>query len=250
MYERRTGKIMSENELIPFGVEQLPSTVLATDTELQELTKGTDYLQRIQLVTKGKYVDTEKISPGCYGVPQPGGEDILSLGSEIDILPLVVRPKALDMRDRDAVIAIYDMNHDSFKEIRLLASEPNSSCVWGPSFLVFERSSNQFYEFFMNNKSSRQESGKLTPFLPLGSDKAEEKGIEPHGPIPCTLKVRYAQRSNYGWHVPVVTKCSEPFTNLPTIDAVKAEIEKFRDVKNNGIERVTEQEGDASKRAR
>jgi hypothetical protein len=243
-------KMMSENALIPFEVDQLPSVELATDTELQELTKGTDYLQRIQLVTKGKYVDTGKINPGRYGIPQPGGEDILDLGPEIDILPFVVRPKALDMRDRDAVIAVYDMSLDSFKEIKELAADSDSSCMWGPSFLIFERSTNQLYEFFMGNKSARQESGKLLPFLPLSRDKAEEKGEEPHGPIPCTLKVRYAQRANYGWHVPVITKCSEPFTNLPPIDVIRAEIEKFQEAKDNGIERVTDKEETSSSRAR
>ena len=95
------------NEMIPFDADQLPSVDLTTSTELAELTKGTDFLQRMQLVTKGKYVDTQKIQPGRYGVPQPGGEEIVDLGESVDIFPLAVRPKALDMRDRDAIIAVY-----------------------------------------------------------------------------------------------------------------------------------------------
>lgn len=186
------------NELIPFNADQLPSVELATDAELQELTKGTDFLQRIQLVTKGKYVDTQKIGPGRYGVPQPGGEEILDLGSEIDILPLAVRAKALDMRDRDAIIAVYDMNLPEFESIKTRSAGPNSGCIWGPSFLVLERVTGNFYEYFMGNKSARQESGKLRPFLPLSREKAEAIGEESHGPIPCTLKNRYIQRRDYG----------------------------------------------------
>lgn len=238
------------NELIPFNADQLPSVELATDDQLTELTKGTDFLQRIQLITKGKYVDTGKISPGRYGVPQTGGEEILDLGAEIDVLPLVVRAKALDMRDRDAIIAVYDMALPEFERIKLLSAEQNSSCMWGPSFLVIERVTGNFYEFFMGNKSARQESGKLLPFLPVSQAKAEATGEEPHGPLPCTLKNRYIQRRDYGWHVPVVTKCSEPFASLPPMDCIRAEVEKFSAAKDNGIERVSEDEEVSSGRAR
>lgn len=240
----------NNTELIPFSADQLPSVELATDEELQELTKGIDFLQRVQLVTKGKYVDTGKIGPGRYGVPQPGGEEILDLGSEMDVLPLAVRAKALDMRDRDAIIAVYDMNLPEFERIKTMSAERDSSCMWGPSFLVVERSTGNLYEFFMGNKSARQESGKLRPFLPLSREKAETIGEEPHGPIPCTLKCRYIQRTAYGWHVPVVTKCSEPFTNLPPLDRIRTEVEKFAAAKDNGIERVNEEEEATSERAR
>lgn len=228
--------------MIPFNVDQLPSTELATDAELQELTKGVDFLQRVQLVTKGKYIDTGKIGPGRYGVPQPGGEEILDLGAEIDILPLMVRAKALDMRDHDAVIAVYDMTLPEFERIKVLAAEANSSCMWGPSFLVLERNTKNFYEYFMGNKSARQESGKLRPFLPLSEEKAEAAGEQPHGPLPCSLKVRYIQRPAYGWHVPVVSKCSEPFTSMPSLDQIRTEMERFANAKNNGIERVDDEE--------
>ncbi len=237
-------------DLIPFNADQLPSVELATDEELKELTKGTSFLQRVQLITKGKYVDTQKIGPGRFGVPQPGGEEILDLGEEIDILPLAVRPKALDMRDRDAIIAVYDMTLPEFERIKLAAAELNSSCMWGPSFLVVERSTGDFYEFFMGNKSARQESGKLRPFLPLGKEKAEAIGEEPHGPIPCTIKCRYIQRPTYGWHVPVVTKCSEPFSDLPTIENLRTEVEKFAAAKESGIERVNLEEEVVSGRPR
>jgi hypothetical protein len=241
---------MSEGKLIPFSADQLPSCDLATTAELTELTKGTDFLQRVQLVTKGKYVDTQKIAPGHYGVPQPGGEEILDLGASMDIMPLAVRAKALDMQDRDAIIAVYDMNLPEFDRIKTAAALPNSSCMWGPSFLVLERTTGNLYELFMGNKSARQESGKLTPFLPLSTEKAELIGEEPHGPVPCTLSARYVQRKDYGWHVPVVSKCSEPMTKLPPLEKVREEIEKFAAAKDNGIERVSEEGEKTAGRAR
>ncbi len=239
-------------DLIPFNADQLPSVDLTTDDELKELTTGTDFLQRIQLVTKGKFVDTQKIAPGRYGVPQPGGDEILDLTEKVDILPLAVRAKALDMSDRDAIVAVYDMNLPEFDRIKAASKEQNSNCMWGPSFLVVERSTGNFYEYFMGNKSARQESGKLRPFLPLSRDRAEAVGAEPHGPVPCTLQCRYVKRPDYGWHVPVVTKCSEPFTakELPDMEKIREEVAKFAASKDNGVEKVTEEENQTGARAR
>jgi len=236
------------NDLVPLNLESLPSTELVTDGQLQELSKGSDFLQRIQLVTKGKYVDTGKIKPGHYGIPLTGGEEIDDLGPEIDIIPLCVRPKALDMSDRDAVVAVYDMDSDAFKDIKARSATSDSGCVWGPSFLVIERATGQFLEFFMSSKSARAESGNLIKFLPVSKEKAERTGTEPHGPLPCTLKARYAKSGSWGWHVPVVSKCSEPFTNLPELEAIREEMEKFVAVKDNGVQNVTEEEAKATKR--
>jgi hypothetical protein len=238
----------AKTSLVPFDASSLPSTELATDSQLLELSKGTDFLQRVQLVTKGKYVDTGKIKPGHYGVPQAGGEEIDDLGPEIDLLPLCVRPKALDMRDREAIISVYNMDDPAFKEIKALSSQSDSGCMWGPSFLVLERSTNTLYEFFMSNKSARSESGNLVKFLPISKEKAERTGVEPQGPMPCTLRARYAKSGSWGWHVPVVTKCSEPFINSPDIEVIREEMEKFISTKGDGVEKVTKETADAVKR--
>lgn len=230
------------NELIPFNANALPGTDLVSTEQLAELSKGTDFLKRIQLVTKGKYVDKSKIAPGRYGVPQTGGEEILDLGDTIDILPLCVRPKALDMRDREAVIAVYDYESPVFQDIKKLSKQGGSNCMWGPSYLVFERSTGVFYEFFMGNKSARAESGNLVKFLAVSEATATSEGVDSHGPLPCTLKARYATRGPHGWHVPVVTKCSEPFTNLPNIDSIREEVTKFIETKDSGIQNVTDEE--------
>lgn len=230
------------SELVPFDFNELPSVELASENQLGELVKATDYLQRIQLITKGRYVDQGLIAPGHYGVPAAGGETITDLGPEIDILPFCVRPKALDMRDRDAIIAVYDMADPKFEELKQLAREPNSNIMWGPSYLVFERATGSFYELFMGNKSARSEAGKLTPFLPVSAKQAEARGVEPHGPLPATMKVRYAQRKSYGWHVPVIVKCSTPFTNLPPMDKIREEMERFAKAKDDGVQVVDEDE--------
>ena len=118
--------------------------------------------------------------------------------------------------------------------------------MYGPSFLVYEKSTAAFYEFFCGNKSSRQESKKLYPYLPLTQADIDAKaaagqdvtGLVAHGPIPLTLKSRLVEKNTYSWHVPVVTKCVEPFVKVPSEERIVKEIVAFTSVKNNGVERA------------
>jgi hypothetical protein len=179
-----------------------------------ETAKGTEFLPRIQLVGKGKYVDTGKIAPGNWGVPAAGGEEIECLGEKIDVVPLSYRPKGLDVSDKEAIISVYNTKDPEYQRIK--AAPKNSGCMWGPSILVLERSTGKLYELFFGNKSGRQEAGKLRPFIDAQA--------------PATLSIRYKQGKDYGWHVPVITKCSEPFDEEAvnvTAEEIVEEIKKF-----------------------
>lgn len=227
------------NELTTFHLDNLPAVSDQMFGELAEVSKGSDFLPRIQLVTKGKYVDTGKIAPGHWGVPLPGGEEIEDLGTSIDVLPLTFRPKALDVSDKTAIISSYDINSDEFQRIK--NAPKNSGCMWGPTFLIVERNTGKLFELFFGNASGRTEAGKLRPFLPGGNSPA---------PSPATLNIRYKKTPDYGWHVPVITKCSEPFTNGPRKEEILKAIERFMSQKG-GIEKVDEKEVETkSKRAR
>ena len=119
-----------------------------------------------------------------------------TLGDTIDIIPLARRPKAIDMTDDEAIIVNYDPEAAEFKRIAAKSLEKESHCMYGPSFLVFERSRGLFLEFFCGSKSSRSEAKKVYPYLPLSqadidakAAKGEEVGdLQPHGPLPLTLK--------------------------------------------------------------
>lgn len=226
------------NELTTFHVDNLPAVSDEMFGQIAEVSKGADFLPRIQLITKGKYVDNEKIGPGHWGVPLPGGEEIEDLGKQIDVVPFAARPKALDVSDKNAIISNFDLNSDEFQRIK--TAPKNTGCMWGPSFLVLERNTGKLYELFFGNASGRSEAGKLRPFLPSADS----------GPSPATLSIRYKKTPEYGWHVPVVNKCSEPFTNAPSGTEILAAIKKFMEEKG-GIEKVTETEAtQTSKRAR
>lgn len=223
------------NELTSY-LNQLPSTQIGTDAGFDKLAQGGDFLGRLQLYTKGKNIDKGLIPPGHYGVPD--GESIEDLGDSVDLMPFARRPKAMDMSDKQAIVVSYDQESELFQRIAAQAQEKESNCMYGPSFLVYERSTGRFLEFYCGTKSTRTEAKKLYPFLPLSAaDIAARKvvGQEPRGALPATLKVRLVERQ-FSWHVPVVTKCSVPFSDLPPGDEIVKEIQKFLTPKTDGVE--------------
>jgi len=235
------------NELVPVDLSQLPSTQLGSDDAFADLAKGGDFLARLQLYSKGSAVDQQLIAPGHWGIPE-SAEDITDLGESIDVLPLARRPKALDMNDRDAVIAAYDMESDEFKRIMAAAQGKDSGCMYGPSFLVIERSTGRFLEYFCGTKSTRSEAKKIYPFLPLTPGDIEARGldgVDPHGPLPVTLRVKYIKKK-FSWHAPVVIKCSTPFQQLPMPAVIVKQVQDFINPKEPTVEKVDEK--DAGKR--
>ena len=227
------------NQLVPFKVS-LPAVTTGQLETLDEVAKGSEFLARIQLVTKGKYVDTGKIGAGHWGVPLPGGEEIDDLGEKIDIIPLCYRPKALDVNDREAIVSVYDVKDPEFQRIK--SAPKNTGCMWGPSFLVLERNTGKLFELFFGNKSGRAEAGKLKPFLPTEANGGS--------PLAASVAIRYKKTPDYGWHVPVITKCSEPFdesTMKVTEVQIKEEIEKFLNPEA-GAEKVPEEETENKKK--
>ena len=240
---------MSENDntnLVPMNFEQLPATQVGSDDQFTDLARSADYLSRLQLFTKGKAVNRKLVGPGNYGIPVTDDE-VTDLTDQIDIIPLARRPKAIDMTDSEAIIVSYDPETTEFQRIADKSLEKESHCMYGPSFLVYERSQNAFLEFFCGNKSSRSEAKKIYPYLPLTQADIDAKAAKgddvstlvPHGPLPLTLKSRLVEKGTYSWHVPVVNKCTTAFTKIPPMDRIVKEINAFLTVKDNGVERAT-----------
>lgn len=243
---------MAKNEIAVLDLSQLPSTQIGGDDIYDGLAKSAEFLGRLQLYSKGKAIDKGHIRPGHYGIPQ-SGDEITDLGDSIDLLVLARRPKAIDMTDTDALIVSFNNESPEFKRIAAQSMEKESHCMYGPSFLVIERSSGTFLEFFCGSKSTRSEAKKIYPFLPVTKADIDARGLtdtEPHGPLPLTLKSKLVEKGSYSWFVPVVVKCSAPFTKLPTSDKIIAEITKFIAPKADTVERVEEPETKPGKKAR
>jgi hypothetical protein len=114
--------------------------------------------------------------------------------------------------------------------------------LWGPSFLVLERSNDTLYEIFFSNASGRREAKHLKPFLPTAANESV--------PSAATISIRYKPSPRFGgWHVPVVSKCSEPFGDTKvTNEKIAAEVDKFRNPEV--AETASEDEAQSQDRAR
>lgn len=225
------------------------SQVQTRKTDVAKYASSAKFLRRLQLVGKGKYVDNGQVKPGNYGFPV-SAEECTDIGNTVDIKPLAVREKVLDTNPA-VPIAVYDPDHKEYKRImdEAVNSETgkvvkDSGLMFGPSFLVFERITGEFYEMFMGNASGREESKRIEPFLPIDAQLAEETGAEVRGPLPCTMKSKYVERRN-SWWAPMVTKCSEDI-DLPDKEIVFEQIEKFLNATIEG----EEEEADDGERAR
>lgn len=245
---------MSENAMVPMDLSQLPSTSIGAVETFDDIAKGSEFLGRLQLFGRGKYIDKGLVRPGHYGIPV-SADEVIDLGDAIDILPLARRPKALDMSDKP-VVSIYDETDPEFARIRAASSEKNSGCQFGPSFLVIERSTGRFLEYFLGAPTHRPEAQKIYPNLPLTANDIERlkaagrpvEGLEPHGPIPVTLKTKYIERE-FSWYVPVALPCSVPFGKLPAMEKIVAEITKFLSEKSE-VESEPEEPAKKSRRSR
>ena len=231
------------NELAVLNLEQLPSTQVGSDDQFADLAKGGDYIGRLQLFTKGEAVNKGLVLPGHYGIPV-SKDEVENLGVSVDIVPLARRQKAIDMSDLDAVVSVYDRNDAEFQRIETASTASDSHCMFGVSFLVYERSTERFLELFFGTKSTRPEAKKLYPFLPLtpADIQARKLNEEPRAPRPVTLTVKLAKNKNGSWHVPVVTMCSVP-VKLPNVDRLNKEILSFLTFTGDGVTRVQEPEG-------
>lgn len=243
--------------LTPVDLTQLPSTQVGDDQQFVDASRRSAFLSRLHLFSKGEAIDECLIPPGHYGIPE-SKKEIIKLGPQVDILPLAKRLKALDMSDKQAIINNYDPASQEYADIKARSTQSNSGCLWGTSFLVFERESGRFLEFFCGTVSSRPIAGDIAVYLPLTQADIDRKRaagadtshMEPHFAEACTLKTRIAKsvKKGFSWHVPDVHPCSVPFTNLPSSEVIIEEIRKFTNPPKSEVETVTEEPKNARAR--
>jgi len=243
---------MSENtELTTVDLNQLPAVSMGSDEGFDDLAKGGDFLARLQLFSKGSAINKGLITPGTWGIPE-GDEVITAIGKTVDCIPFARRPKAIDLSDTDAIVTNYDMESEEFKRIANQSLEKDSGCMYGPSFLVLERTTGRFLEWFCGTKSTRAEAKKIYPYLaltPADIEKRKLEGVEPHGPLPFTMQIKLVEKKSWSWHAPVVVKCSTPFQGGPSMKQVLFEMERFLNPSDAGVEKVDAEES-GRKRAR
>ncbi len=201
-------------------MKQLVPTELA-DTELinfDEVTANkTTYLQRLQLFgSKSAACAEGKIGIGRWGLVVD--DVIIDLGSDIDIIILAFRAKALDTGG-DTVINNHDATSEIYASIRERSEIKDSGCMYGPEFLVYVPSEKTFATYFASSKTARREAKKFRPLLGCAA----------------TLKCRLIKKGKYTWHGPVVLPCSASL-DVPDLEIIEVQKEKFKNPPVSDIE--------------
>ena len=229
------------NDLIPADVFGDISTQVGTDEDFADFGNSSQYLQRLELKSKGRLIDIRKVKPGHYAVVK-GSDDADDLGDSIDILVLARKFKAIDMSG-DTVIVSYDRNSEVFKSIEQRADTKDSHCQYGVTFLIVERSTAKCYELFCGSKSHRREIPTFSAYMAITAEQIKARGlkdVEPHSPLALTLKSEPKQdkQKRYSWFVMVPKPCSNPFTlkQIPSKDTIREETAKFLRPDENGPE--------------
>lgn len=175
------------------GNQLVPVTSGLSAQDFADISSSVRFLPRIQLYgASSKVVKTGKFPVGHYGLTI-NRDQIIDLGESVDCLPLQVRAKAMDMSDDKNIVSIYDKNAPAFKEIAERSKTKNSSCMYGPEFLIWLPSLERYATLYFYNPTMRNSAGDL--YLLLG------KG--------ATMGVRFIEDKTYGgWHGPTVDKCS------------------------------------------
>lgn len=215
---------MEQNELATINVES--NLAIANDKVLDNMTKATEFLPRLQLMTSNsKACKSEKVPVNQFALVQ--GEDYKVLGRNVDVLVIAMRTKALDISDEENIITIYDPKADEagnpsgeFKRIMEKSENPESGCMFGPEFLIWVSGVGKFATFFLGSKSQRREAAAIRGLLKQ----------------PCTLSPAYIEGKKFQWYVPRGTVCSTPISPMPTMEEVMKELESFLNPTESSVE--------------
>jgi len=185
------------------------------------------YLPRLQMFGGNSgQVKEGKIGMAHYGLVS-GKDSLQDLGKEVDCLPIVWRPKAMDISG-ESIITVFDHTDAEFKRIQERSEIKDSGCMFGPEFLLWIPAVKKFATLYMANKTARREAPAIRDRL-----HPERK--------PTTLAVQFIKTTKYSWHGIVCKPCSTPF-DMPLDEAIDEEAERFQNPPKPDIERVDKEE--------
>jgi hypothetical protein len=214
------------------------STIRRSTLDLTRYSKGSDdsapsFLPRFQLFTSGKAVSLSLVKAGEYGSPgkdESGDLTVEQIGSPTDILILAARDKAIDFNydGKNGTKSYFDPTSEEFQSIERRASKKDSQCSYGPSIMVYSRTTGKLYEWHCANKTSKTIFEDLAVFMGISQEQADELGIEACEPKPITLSSVYIDPEgvSYSYFAPRVTACSTP---IDISDSVQNSLEKALD---------------------
>ncbi len=174
------------------------------------------YASRIQLFSFNSGAVTDnKIKAGHFGFVN--GQDIKDLGEEIQVMPLGVRPKAMDLSGEKPLI-VYDTTNPIFAEIQSKAkASKESNCMVGVEFLVYLPEEDVFTTFYLANATLLREAQNI-------KDNLAQL-------LKMTSKL--IKKDRYSWHGMTVALSSVEI-QIPSRDRIVAELSAFKRAVTDG----------------
>lgn len=215
------------NSLIP--AEALGLSKFVDEKQFDTMVKSTSFLPRLQLGgATSDIVKQRKCQMGNFAIVK-GKDDVTDIGDSFVGLVVSYLLKAVDISDRKNIVSVYNPNDEEFTRIKTLADskQRDTGCMWGPEYLLWLPDSDMFVTFFLSSPSARN----IGPTL---------KGLRGSA---VNINSRLAEnKQGQTWYVPVATPSSAPITNMPAMDLLKAELEKFNNPKEKVVEKASEDE--------
>lgn len=155
---------------------------------------GSTFLPRLDLCqASANLCKKGKVPIGTYALVR--GKDTVSqlFGESLDLLVVSWRPRAIRFGDKD-VKSHYNPQSPAFKQVEIDTTKKDSGCKFGPEYLVYIPSVNEFATFHFNNATMRVAAAGMLPNI----GKA------------VTCRVEYIEKGKDSWHGPIILNCSTP----------------------------------------
>jgi hypothetical protein len=204
------------------------------DAAFNAVNTATGFLPRIQVMGSSSAQCKEgKFQVGRWALVK--NKEFIDIGASITAAIIAWRPRALDFKDRNAVISAFDPSHPEFKRIQSQAGIKDSDCLCGPEFLVWLPEQKTFATLYMANNSGQQEAPVVRKHI---------------GKV-TTLSCVFVPSKKYGgWHAPKCQPCSAGLSTPMIPEELKKEHEKFMNPPATETETATPEQAAAAGRAR
>lgn len=207
---------MSQDLLEVMGPDLVQQSKYGTETAHKSIA-GSSFLPRLQLCgSNSNLCKRGKVPIGSYAIVRGKDTVLHLLGDSVNLLVISWRPKALRFGNGSMQVH-YNPASPQFKQIEIDSTKEDSGCMYGPEYLVYVPSVNEFCTFHFNNPTMRQSAAGMIPNV----GKA------------VTCNVEFIDKGKYSWHGPTILNCSTPLTPTTDLAKFKEDLLLQRDKFNN-----------------
>lgn len=215
----------------------LHQNAIATDKQFDSIAKGFNFLGRLQMFQgQSEQIVNGNIENGSFAYVTAKGIEV-KYGKELQFMPLAWRWKAMDMSGAKPLAwhheaGIEEFTKPEFIDIQQRAKGQNSSCSWGPDYLIWLPNPGVFATFLCGSPTFRNSSGDIKALMGrVGTIKSE--------PLSGIDKVTKKKFFWFGYKMSIFSGSME---NTPTQEAYEVEYQKFINPVDSVVVLATQEE--------